>query len=82
MLTRMVNGKRETIPSSEETQIRAEWAKNISEAPAKEAARKEARKEQLLDSPEFDSLLIVIAPKVNITKAALRAQIKAKMVIP
>ncbi len=80
-LFKMVNGERIQLTPQEEAKTRAEWAQNIADRPAKEAARKEARKEQLLNDPAFDSLLQVIAPKLSpsMTKTALRAQIKGLM---
>ncbi len=83
MLTRMVNGVEEVISLAEEAQIRAQWAKNVADAPAKEASKKEAQKEQMLNSPEFDALLDVISSKLTpvLSKEALRTQIKAKMLL-
>jgi len=80
-LHRLVNGVEVLLTPAEEIVQRAEWAANIAARPTP-AQYRDKIKEQALNKAVIDALIDVTANRLGISKAALRAQIKAKMIVP
>ncbi len=80
-LHRMVNGIRVFLSPVEETAQRAEWATSLAARPTP-AQRKDVIKERRLNDATIEAMIEVLAGQLNIQPATLRAEIKAKMIVP
>ena len=80
-LHRMVDGMRVFLSPAEEAAQRAEWAASLAARPTP-AQRKDVIKERRLNDATIEAMIEVLAGQLNIQPATLRAEIKAKMIVP